>query len=228
MAKSFRQYHAVLSPGWLLERFGARWADAFGNAKDWVVAGAKDAVKAKLPRIAPFDALDDIASERMLERGATETEAQFRARLVDAWSVWPWAGTAYGVLTALKIAGWDRVILAQERRRMFQLDAAGNLVITTLTAGWEADPGADTSWALFDVIFDNVAFNYWPGGPPAEDSQDAITIKRVIRTWKAGHAQTGRIIILTAGRLWGYPLGSTWATWNGGTWGGNTATYWTP
>jgi hypothetical protein len=63
------------------------------------------------------------------------------------------------------------------------------------------------------------------GGVPSSSSNEANFIRALIAAWKPGHATCNRIVIITAGGVWGYSDG-TWG--DGGTWGSSTTTVWTP
>ena len=69
---------------------------ALASAKDWAADRIRLSIKAKLPGVglAPTDALTQIGIERGITQNAGETDVAFAARLLNAWNVWPYAGTA--------------------------------------------------------------------------------------------------------------------------------------
>jgi len=92
-----------LAPGWLQTPKNAAWLRASGDLKDSLAERCKDAVKVRFARLAPRDGLDQLGDERQIERGPSETNAAFAARVVDAsWHLGCWAGTAQSVLLALR------------------------------------------------------------------------------------------------------------------------------
>src|SRR5512133_2108675 len=104
---NFETYETeTLAPGWLRDPWGKAYIGTFGAQKDAAVASLKEAVKARMPGIAPADALLALAAERGIPRGAAETEAHHRERVRAAWDAWRWAGTPYGLLLAFYWAGY--------------------------------------------------------------------------------------------------------------------------
>lgn len=59
----------------------------------------------------PDDILPVIARERRLDRYYLETPAQHRARLLDAWGIYPFGGTEYVIETQLRAAGFGPTAL---------------------------------------------------------------------------------------------------------------------
>ena len=101
-----------LAPGWLQTPKNAAWLRASGDLKDSLAERCKDAVKVRFARLAPRDGLDQLGGERQIERGPSETNAAFAERVVDAWNLWHWAGTAQGVLLALRDVGYRYLLRA--------------------------------------------------------------------------------------------------------------------
>lgn len=120
-----------LVPTFLTGPAAQAFEGALGDVKDFLAAKAKMAVQARMPLVAPSDALARLAIERGLLRGATETDAQLAARCQGAWQTWPFAGTAYGLLLALSQTGYQNAVLAQVRGGLqYTLDNGGtNLLL---------------------------------------------------------------------------------------------------
>ena len=97
----FAEYQVEVAPFWLRQPNGQRWLESHGLMKDAVVAETKEAVKARFPTYCPPDALTALGVERGLPRYDTDTDATHRARLLDAWNLWRWGGTAKGILNEL-------------------------------------------------------------------------------------------------------------------------------
>lgn len=115
-----------LAPTFLTGPNAQAFEGALGDVKDFLSSKAKMAVQARMPLVAPSDALARIAIERGLQRGATETDAQLAVRCQGAWQTWPFAGTAFGLLQAFYQTGYQNVVLAQVRGgKQYTLDNGG-------------------------------------------------------------------------------------------------------
>lgn len=97
----------TLAPPVLRGRFGSALSATIGAAMDDVRTRAIDAVRVRLPKYAPTDALAFHGNDRLLERYPAESDAMYRARLERAFEVWSGAGTYSGVIGALAAAGFD-------------------------------------------------------------------------------------------------------------------------
>ena len=233
---AFQDYRAALSPTALLNPIGAAFEEAFGHVEDALLDRVAASVRARFAGLAPADALAAIGADRLIERGPAESDSAYVARLVNAWSTWPWAGTPYGMLQAFKGLGYDPtgIILVQAVGGLaYSLDANGALAISTAPSGvWMMDPLGNLSpprpsfWSKFDVLFVSPLPSSWGGGGtlPGSSSDEVNRIRRIISAWKPGHATCNRIAVLTNARWWGYPFTQNWGT---GIWGG-AGTYWTP
>lgn len=84
---------------------------------DW----ARTSLTEHLPQYASADAVPLIGSERLLERGPTETLEQYATRLTNAVQQWGFARTPVGLLLALYYAGFNDVVLVQQNGLAFQL-----------------------------------------------------------------------------------------------------------
>jgi len=226
----YQDYHKTLSPTALLNPNGAAFEAAQGSLKDALLERCLQAVKAKYPNIAPADALSIIGADRQMHRGGSETDAAYAARLLNAWNVWPWAGTAYGLLQAFWSTGYKNVVLAQVRGgKQFTLDSNGLLVASSTTPpSWTPTYVGDPFWSRFDVVFPAPLLASWvSGGVPASSSNEANLIRALIAAWKPAHATCNRIVIVTGGKVWGYPATQLWGAATGN-WGSGTTVVWTP
>lgn len=224
MSDTFKGDHAENSPPWLLQPYGKRWVEGFGQVKDNLADRAKQAAKADLPLICPVDSLPVIGEEVGLPRGYTEPEANYRARLVGAWDAWQWAGTPYGLLRAFQLAGYPNVLLQCQSGRQYQLGTGGTL--PDLTSSAMASPvhlGGSPSelWSDIAVLILKPWPTWWGGTAPADGSQDQKSAAAMILKWKNGHNRCVKLTVV-AGPTWGL------MTWGSFTWGGGTNTVWTP
>jgi hypothetical protein len=98
---TFAQYQQDLGP--FRDAWGRAWARAFGTIKDREVTRARDAVLVGAVTRCGADALPRHGADTALERYAPDTDATYRARLVQAHDLWGWAGTPYGWAHALSL-----------------------------------------------------------------------------------------------------------------------------
>ena len=223
-----------LAPGWLQTPKNKAWLRASGDLKDSLAERCKQAVKVRFARLAPRDGLDQLGGERQIERGPKETNAAFAERVVDAWNLWHWAGTAQGVLLALRDVGYPAALLEIVNGNQFGLDTKGALDIQALPNGsWSCDATPDF-WSKFAVVFPH---NPWgkhrvSGGVdwvrPTADDPRIEQIRRLVARWKSAHSTCSDIAVINVGRTWDYPhKGRTWAN-QGGTWSGNDVMHFAP
>lgn len=85
---------------------GKAYNVVFGTMLNQQVDLFRQAVKARMPGLAPEDALPYIGEERNLMRGPDETTDHFRERLQKIWNIAPFYGTAVGMLLQLAYQGY--------------------------------------------------------------------------------------------------------------------------
>jgi hypothetical protein len=214
---SFADYQSdVLAPGWLREGSGGKYLRGFGERKDAHAADLKLAIKARMPSIAPADALALLADERGIARGQTESEASFRGRVRAAWDVWRWAGTPYGMLLAFYWAGHrpasGRVALQTQNGFQYEFredfDPAVHAPEDSLTAtdlGVVNLGGTPELWSDFAVVFLPPVLPAWAASMPTDGSPEVEALRRLIVRWKPAHARCVRLRVSTID-LWDYPV----------------------
>jgi hypothetical protein len=214
---TFRELMVQLEPPWLQSAAGKAWARANGDMKDSLVARVKEAVKARFAQFSPEDALNLLGVERQLPRGISIDTATYRDQLIGAWDSWPWAGTAYGVLNALRDAGYPGTQLQIAKGWRYSLDATTQALVKTFL-----NPGlVDPYWSSFFVYFPSASFPArWSGTPPASNSDEAQFIIALVKRWKSGHARFDSVVFNMGGPIWGV---STWGSFN---WGGTAPVVW--
>lgn len=213
----------------LMNPAGLALEGALGDLKDYLADKAKMAAQVGMPLQAPSDALPKIGLGRQIPRGINESDASYAARLQGAWSTWPFAGTAFGLLTAFSQTGYPNVVLAQPNGSTFySLDGSGNLIVNK-GVSWTPSFVGDPFWSRFDVIFPSPLPASWvSGGVPASNSDESNLIRLLISYWKPAYATCNRIIIITAGSVWDFPGTDLWNA-SGDTWNTTDATtVWTP
>jgi hypothetical protein len=222
VAVLWADYQEGLAPPWLRNGAGLGWLRAMGDVKDELELRAKDAIKLRHPQLAPVDALGLLSSERGLFQGPTETNAAFRSRLQAAFSVWPWAGTATGLLRALYYAGYPNTGLITGGGNVHTLDSSQNVVNSVVTGGFALGTGF---WNGFTVVFFPSWPASWAGVPPSNTSNEVNFIRALVNQWRPGHALLESMIAITL-PVWGWPATQLWGS---GTWGNATpTTTWTP
>jgi hypothetical protein len=156
VSSSFRKYRQSLVPTTHQRAQGAAWQGQLGDVDDTLVDRAKQAVKARMPLLAPTDALNLLGIERSIPRGPSESDAAYGLRLQAAWNTWPWAGTAFGILSALAALGYTNVYLATCGGQLYTLPSPGTtLTIAALANGqWWIDssrPFPDVTKAVWSA-----------------------------------------------------------------------------
>jgi len=209
-------------PSWILGPQGKALARTTGAAYDAQRDRILQAVLARFPtagqldtsgqlQIAPSDALDEIGADRQLPRGPGESDAAYAARLQAAWDIWPFAGSHYGVLRALKGAGYVGAITVQDNGRWGQLTgSAGTIADLTLGSlmtckdrtnnppGWTFDPRT-YFYSRMGLVFAATAANL-------ESVSGQAILNALVNEWRpAGTAFVGTWVIL-AGNVLGWPL----------------------
>jgi len=225
MATTYEVDQVTTSPPWLQGPYGAAWASALGDVKDAVWDWAAQAVKARCPNVCPSDALSLIGSERGLERGVSEPEAQYRARLVGAWLQWQWAGTPYGMLQAFLLAGYPGVIVQCQSGMQYTLGGTG--MVSDLAPSAMAAPvhlgGSPELWSDIGIVIIKPWPTWWAGVAPADGSADQKTAAALVKKWKNAHNRCVALKVVD-GVLW--DGGATWD--GGGKWDSGSSTTWTP
>lgn len=222
---------APVAPPWLLQPAGAAWLKGLGLSLDDCVIRAKDAVKASFPLLAPVDALPIIGQEVNMPRGAAESVADYRARLADAWNLWQYAGTAYGMLIILAAAGFPHVVLQTQTGMSITLsgsydpankDPINDLVITTLPPPVHLG-GEPELWTQFTANIVPPFPARWGGVIPAYGSDEQKSFLALVLTWKSAHSMCVAIRVID-GPTWGF----AGLVWGGFVWGSGTVVTWLP
>lgn len=225
MSTNWKQYQLSLAPRWLRNPNGETWLSAHGDQKDDFEVMLRDAVMARFISICAPDVLERIGGERQLPKGLIETTDEYRARLLSAFDIWKFAGTALGLLRALHYAGYVAgsvyVLIAQGQT--YTLDTNLNLVTTVKSGGYAFSPAF---WNVFQVIFVAPFPASWSGTPPGNTSDEVKSIRAIINLWRSAQAILAQMVVLT-GPVWGFPLTQVWGQ-ASLVWGGATpAVVWT-
>lgn len=190
-------------PTWLRGTWGARWFRVLGRLADIIGEGARQAVKARFPKHAPVDALDAIGWERLIDRGPNESDERYRQRVAGPWDVWPYGGTATGIIAALRGFGLGSPRVYNHRTS----------TTPAKPYNWKFDDN-DTNWSRFWVVLD-------PGAHPWEPlvaSEDLLasdellagitmtaseyrTLRRLVHRWRDAHGLAADLLIIFEGPM---------------------------
>lgn len=225
---SYATYQPALQPTTIQDPVGQAFMRAQGIVKDYLLELSRQATQMRFPDFASSDALGSIGSERLIDRGAgpqlvtQETDAAYAARLKTAWDIWYWAGTAFGMLTALAVQGYTPYVVQQNGLR-FSLDGSGALVVT-VGAPWTFP--APNLWNTFLVILTSIPSSWTDiQNPPTTSSAPTVNeidrIARIINLWRPAHMVCAGLQVVTSGSIWGF--GHTWG--DGHLWGGTQTTF---
>jgi hypothetical protein len=236
---SYRNAQVVQAPPWLQNGYGPSWSRAMGIVKDHFAFLARQAVKLRFPDVARSsgDAIAALGRERLLDQGvdtltgANESLAAYTARVKGVWGAsgtrgqppaegeWYWGGTAYGMLHALDLQGYGQAKLWQGNGRIWSL--------VSHAISWTDGPAANWLWNQFYVVFDSPPAS-WTSivNPPTDISVPSLSevnkLRRIINLWRAAHMLCRGILVITGGKIWGYPPSNLWGT---GVWGGTTVVF---
>jgi hypothetical protein len=214
---TYEAFQRDLAPPWLGGPRGQELLETQGEAKDLVVEGAKDAVKASFVEGGPDDALPYLGSARNLVRYPGDTVDGFRQRIRNAWETWTFAGVEATVLSELTL---------------YLPDADWTIV---KNRDWTPDlpPDGDTAWwSRFWVLLDAgpwVSDGLWddPGRWGDEGTWDSdatpsevAAVRGIVRKWKPGHTICPAIFVGLDANVdrWG-PFGA----WDHGDWDSDDA-----
>lgn len=189
----------------------------------------------------PSDALDAMGFDRKLPRGPAEVilggdsapvaaakDLAYATRLQAAWTIWDYAGSHYGVLHALEVAGFTgpRGIIVQDNGRWSQITGSAGTVAdlsygnTSACANRAGAPG----W-FFDLqtdFFARFALVY-TSMPSLLNTPSGQTLhNQIINSWRPGNKNFIGTYVIASGRIWGFaaspPALHAWGT---GNWGGS-------
>ena len=189
----YADFYLQEAPPWLNDgAAGTAFLQVLGTISDAMILGAIQAVKVRWIASAPVDSLQWHGKDRGLDRGVTETDSAYRARIIAAWDAWKGtpttggAGTGQGLTRAVQAIGFPNVKIIENRQ-------------------WSPD-GDATQWARYWVqltppfpagfmtslpaYFDDGSSRYDDGFSAYSGIDGTISdlLLRVIRTWQPSHA----------------------------------------
>ena len=183
--------------------WGRRWQEVLGTYADSLSQLAFEAVRARYPKHAPQDALEEIGETRSMPRGPSEPWWRYRLRLVKAFSTHQFSGTNDRIVEQLGILGYSARII---QNNMWVVDANSGNVANYWARFWTLISNADTAgWGDAPICGGGAICGY--GGPicgVSGTTVDEITrIFSTIRKWQSSHAQLVSVIALVSGHVAG-------------------------
>lgn len=226
---TFRDSLRKLTPRWLQGANSSRLLYAMGVQMDALGDGCVEAVRLRFPGRAPPEALPYMGRDRRIQRGLTETDTTYEARLRDWLRAHRYRGGPYEMLAqihAYYAPDAFPVQLVYRSGRRYSMDSSG--VVTVDTIAFDVDD-MPLKWARFWLFFewpDSIEADgvwddsgTWDDGGAWDSSltpEQVASIRLVPREWSATHAR-GEIVLQSDDReLWDYPAdtwdaaGSTW------------------
>lgn len=206
----------------------------YGIPADTVSQGADEAFlhRCLLHELSPDDFLRLAGIERSLPQYAIEDNDDYRERLVDAWDVWPTAGSDTGIVQQLHTQGLSASYI------VFNLAPGGEVYDGTTQVGArhiKQYPSHWDWWAEFAVLIDLPSGSIGNGAKPWQDvlgeysgtgsilfSQAQLdTVRQVVDLFKPVGWLCREIIVVdsTDDLYWGSPA----YAWGSFTWGTGSA-----
>lgn len=99
------------APPWFQDAPVGPEIEAYGALADEHLEYVATALRARYAELAPEDGLNLLGAERNFVRYPAESLDAFRQRIIGAWDFWQWAGTEYGLSTALSQLGYNSAIV---------------------------------------------------------------------------------------------------------------------
>jgi hypothetical protein len=141
------------SPDWLAREAGQDVLLAVGDNMDSAVSQALDCITSRFPLLSTPDGVEAMGIERGIIRYASDTDAQYAARVQAAWRTKVYGGTPTGVLSDLSAAGYPQAMLAIMRGKAYRL-VGGVVTQEDLSVNsWSFEPEPQAFWSRFCILF---------------------------------------------------------------------------
>lgn len=141
---SFARYMGRLLPGYLSLAAGpGRLLDAWGAAQDEARSAVMAMRRQWFPAFAMGWALAELGQQRGLRQLAGQSEAGYRAVVVDAFALHQQGGTAPGMVRGLGRAGLGEASVHEHFRDLVRLDGA-----RSLDGSWRLGPYSGAEFSL--------------------------------------------------------------------------------
>lgn len=207
MGKTNAEWSLDLNPPWATGPVGELWVASIGFWHDLMAEGAVQAVKANQMRSDTFhaSALAHIGSERQLPRYPAETDAEYLARLRDAWSAWAKAGNFQAIIDQLALVGLTAEIWEQGQKGPAPDHDSANV--------WDWDDDL-ANWSRFFVVVTGHPWVRRQWGDPGmwggtgetwgsnATAQDVATVQDIVTQWKSGKTIYPHVIVVLNAGTW--------------------------
>ena len=166
--------------------FGTLVASTTGAIRDEELALLRVAMLSRLPARCPDDALGYVGEGLSIERYAADTDASYRARLLDPFATWSKAGSPQGIVDQLVAFGIPDV-------RVY-MDFEGHFS----DGGWYSrfDVHLGPNYGALGWLPMQMPFKLGSGtlGSTATRPQ-VVTCKKIILKWKSAHSYPVRVVL---------------------------------
>lgn len=191
----FREYFARISPTWLQGPFGSKYvAGVVGLIGDMIQINATLGLKAGWLKLStsPPDAVAPVGEGSNMPRYFTDTDATYKARVVDRWDVWESAGSKPQLLALLNTMGFPNASIYEAIH-----DWPARPPTPYWSQFWIVIPSSDHSFSAGSVYGAATygAMTYGISGTAVTETISAI--KSAIGQFKPGHAILRSIIFET-------------------------------
>lgn len=211
---SFKVTILELAPRWLVNTWGGKLLRTFGGVFDVFNVQVKEGIKARFPQHAPDDALGFIGNDRSIEKGPSESLANYRLRLIGAIDANRTRGSGQQLLKQL--AGYFNgqgnpgLRLVSDRATWHEYNwGTGEVTKIKVGTNWNWDGLA--RWWRGWIIIDGAALGI---GPPAAlgsmggtlddgaligcsgtTTAEVQAIRKIAQRWKPANVHAVRIIV---------------------------------
>lgn len=180
--RSYVKMMATLVPNVLRGPWGEKLMGAMALLSDAMTQGSFDAILASFPvstpTIAP-DALPYAGAEVGMARYATETDAQYQARIARAWPDYQRAGTRQTIIAQLEAAGYPGAVIdskAEAEGWAYAVAVREFRVTFPLGTHWVTSAGPTFGSFTFG---DGTRFGAYP-----MTTAQIVTMRAIIKKWK--------------------------------------------
>ncbi len=211
MSLTFRSLRRSLAPRWLTDGEGELAGLSLDAMKDAVAERLYEALQARLPSLAPADALALMGRDRRIVRGIFDTDAGYGARLIPWLDEWKSAGSPFALLRQLAAyCGPLPSFRTVDNRGNWHSRAVGGAETMLLKQGnWDWD-GHPEKWSRFWVII--YPRGLWTSGPISWGAggtwgaaggvwgcditpEQFTSLRHIISTWKPAGTRCVNIIL---------------------------------
>lgn len=213
---SFRFSFEPISTPWLAARIGLRIFYTIGTMLDAYSDEMREGIKARMPGIGTYTALPYLGRDRQIDRGPTEPDASYAARLSGAFDAWRIAGSARAILEQLRAyfspSDGPPMRTVSNQAVWHEIDpTSGETTKTVVRTNWQWDSFGQATprtknhrgWVIIEGLGIWILDRYdgtttWGDGgtwgstalPP-----EVAAIRGIVRKWKSAHNYVPSVIV---------------------------------